>query len=93
MLGISTAWIENLAATAAEMVYGQTIMVPRELLIARQSPVAPEPENYVQQLRRFFQAIWLTSTSNHSREAAFVFTALDKATHVFVRRDGVPRPL
>ncbi|KAK5648103.1 hypothetical protein RI129_002995 [Pyrocoelia pectoralis] len=92
LLGIRTAWKEDLAATAAEMIYGETIRIPGEFLNEHKKETL-EPENYVVQLRRQMQALKPVPTATHGTKENFVFKQLSEATQVFLRNDTVKKPL
>lgn len=90
LLGIRTAWKEDMAATTAEMMYGQTLRLPGELLAT--NPTAPriEPESYAAQLKRTMQETQPLTATKHNKTKPFVFKDLKNASHVFVR-PGITR--
>ncbi|KAK5648875.1 hypothetical protein RI129_003767 [Pyrocoelia pectoralis] len=92
LLGIRTAWKEDLSAAAAEMVYGETIRIPGEFLNEHRKETL-EPENYVAQLRRQIQALKPVPTATHGTSKSFVFQKLSQATQVFLRNDTAKKPL
>lgn len=92
LLGMRTAFKEDLKATAAEMLYGESLRLPGEML----TPVPDRLENpadYVTQLRKKMAALRPVPASRHSEPAIFVSKALASASHVFLRDDTVRRPL
>lgn len=91
LLGIRTAWKQDISATAAEMVYGATIRIPGEFSTETPLPQTLEEEDYVTQLRRTIQALRPTAPNNHNATKSFVFQDLATATHVLIRDDR-PRP-
>lgn len=64
LLGIRSAWKDDIKATTAEMMYGRALRLPGELLAVKPEQRI-EPENYAAQLRKILQAIKPTQTSNH----------------------------
>jgi cleavage and polyadenylation specificity factor subunit 1 len=94
LLGIRSAWKEDLSATAAEMVYGQSLRLPGEFFAPR-SPgeSTPDAPPFVHQLRCAFNELRPHSVQRHGEKSVFVFRDLATASHVFVRHDGVKRPL
>ncbi|XP_018323620.1 uncharacterized protein K02A2.6-like [Agrilus planipennis] len=88
MLGIRTAWKDDLKSSAAEMVYGEPIRIPGEFF-APTNPVCNDaPINYVQTLRQYIQQLRPTDGSNHGRRSIFIFKELSDTESVFLRRGG-----
>jgi hypothetical protein len=90
LLGIRTAFKEDLQASMAELVYGEPLRIPGELLAA--SPTTGDPSELITQLRHFEQ-LRPVPASRHSSPAVFVHKDLADSTHVFHRQDAVRRPL
>ncbi|MDY6930035.1 MAG: RNase H-like domain-containing protein [Pseudomonadota bacterium] len=91
MLGIRSAVKADLNASPAELVYGRSLRLPGEL-------IAPSP------VQNFNYGDYTARLKNHMRQLlpveprpkqtpVYVPSALHSATHVFVRVDGVRRPL
>lgn len=94
LLGLRTAHKDDIDASPAEMLYGQTLRLPGELL--DDSTPAPRPNNeteFVRNFRERMRKLRPTSTAHHSAEKPFVHTALTDCTHVFLRNDKVRAPL
>jgi hypothetical protein len=91
LLGLRTAYKEDLQSSAAELVYGEPLRVPGELLV----PAAPtvEAPTFVQQLRRLMDQLRPAPAARHSSQATFVHKDLRDATHVFLRQDATRRSL
>jgi len=91
LLGIRTAYKEDLKSSAAELVYGEPLRVPGELLV----PTAPKVEasGFIQQLRRHMDQLRPTPAARHSSPATFVHKDLRDSTHVFLRQDATRRAL
>lgn len=92
LLGIRAAWKSDIDSTAAEMIYGQPLRLPGQMLVPSPSPKVTS-ENYASQLRRYFQTIRPTPTTTHGNRPTFIHKDLQSATHVFVRHDAVRQPL
>lgn len=94
MLGIRSAWKEDLNATAAEMIYGQPLRLPGEFLASR-TPQDQDADaaDFVKHLRRQFQELRPAVITRHGEKKIFVFKDLTEAKHVFVRYDGPKQPL
>jgi hypothetical protein len=91
LLGIRTAYKEDLQSPAAELVYGEPLRVPSELLV----PTAPKVEAsvFMQQLRRHMDQLRPTPGAHHASPATFVHKDLRDSTHVFLRQDTIRRAL
>jgi cleavage and polyadenylation specificity factor subunit 1 len=91
LLGIRTAYKKDLKSSAAELVYGEPLRVPGELLV----PAAPkiEASGFIQQLRRQMDQLRPTPAARHSSPATFVHKDLRDSTHVFLRQDTTRRAL
>ena len=89
--GIRTAYSEDMKLCAAELVYGEPLRVPDELL----DPSAPtvEPSAFIQQLRRRMDQLRPTPTARHSYHATFINRNLKDSIHVFLRQDAIRRAL
>jgi transposase InsO family protein len=91
LLGIRTACKEDLQSSAAELVYGEPLRVPGELLV----PSAPKVETsvFIQQLRRHMDQLRTTPAARHASPATFVHKDLRDSTHVFLRQDAIRQAL
>ncbi len=89
LLGIRTAFKENISATAAEMVYGTSLRFPGEFFSPPSNTVLDDPSNFVHQLKSHMQQIRpLPPRPAHSNSQDLATT-----THVFIRQDAVRKPL
>ncbi|XP_015118981.1 uncharacterized protein LOC107042448 [Diachasma alloeum] len=87
LLGLRSAWKEDLQTTPAELTYGEPICLPGEFLIpSNQQAAAPE---LVRNLREHFRRIAPTPAAHHGTRSTFIFKDLATCTHVFVRDDHV----
>ena len=91
LLGIRTAYKEDLQSSAAELVYGEPLRVPGELLV----PAAPrfEASTFIEQLRRHMDQLRPTPAARHASPATFIHKDLRDSTHVFLRQDAIRRAL
>jgi len=91
LLSIRTAYKEDLQSSAAELVYGEPLWVPGELLV----PAAPrfEASTFIQQLRCHMDQLQPTPTARHASPATFIHKDLRDSTHVFLRQDAARRAL
>ncbi|KAF7267831.1 hypothetical protein GWI33_018958 [Rhynchophorus ferrugineus] len=90
LLGLRSAWKEDLQSTTAEMVYGEPLRLPGEFLVTNAKEVDKSVE-FVRNLRRQFEMLRPVEGTRHGK--IFVFKDLDTATHVFVRHDSPKTPL
>lgn len=86
LMGIRTAWKEDIASTAAEMVYGETIKLPGEFLHKRIKNVGHETD-YVEQLRKRMARL-TPKIKRHGQDTVFIHRGMNETTHVFVRHDA-----
>lgn len=95
LLGIRTALKEDLKASSAELLYGEPLRLPGELLVASPSTdrTSEDISDFVVQLRNKLAKLRPTAASRHSQPKTFIFRDLPVATHVFLRDDTVRRPL
>jgi hypothetical protein len=91
LLGIRTAYKEDLQLSAGELVYGEPLRAPGGLL----APSAPtiEQSAFMQQLRRRMDKLRPPPTSRHSYPATFINRDLKDLTHVFLQQDAIRRAL
>jgi len=86
LLGIRSAWKDDLGTTSATLVYGEPIRLPGEFFAPpKDVPVASE---MAQALRSHFTQLRPAPTS-HGRKSAFVFKDLATTPEVFIRRDAL----
>ncbi|XP_075972473.1 uncharacterized protein LOC142974195 [Anticarsia gemmatalis] len=94
LLGMRTVFKEDLKASVAEMLYGETLRVPGEILVPNPCSVNFEdPTDFVVKLRRHMSKIRPIPASRHTTPAAFVFKLLNSSSHVYLREDAVRRAL
>lgn len=94
LLGMRSSFKEDVKATAAEMLYGETLRLPGELLISNSElDNVTDTADFVVQLRHKMSTVRPIPASRHSQPATFLFKDLSSSTHVFLRDDTVRRPL
>jgi len=82
LLGIRAAWREDLGATTADLLYGESIQ-----LASRALPEGDAAE-YVRDLRQHFRRLRPTNGTRHGERRTFVFKDLSTADQVFVRHNA-----
>lgn len=91
LLGLRAALKEDLQCTCAELVYGVPLRLPAEFFVAPTLDI--QPNEFLERLRNIMQTLKPVSTSAHSNTTVFVHPSLKDCSHVFVRHDGVRKPL
>lgn len=94
LLGIRSAWKEDIKATSAELVYGEPLRLPGEFLAPRDNAVDHDNSTeYVKTLRQHMQQLRPVDGTKHGEKHHFVFKELATANYVFVRLDQSKRCL
>lgn len=89
LLGIRTMPREGLEASSAEMVYGDTLVVPGEFFPSSDSPTPPD----IKDLRRTVGDLAPFRQTKENHRTVFVPHDLQSCSHAFVRNDAVRAPL
>lgn len=93
LLGIRTAWKEDIRCNTAELVYGTTLRLPGEFFDHTKDDGTSDPASYVTRLRSSMQLLQATPVRQQTQRKAHVNDNLLTCTHVFVRHDAVKTPL
>ncbi|GBL94662.1 hypothetical protein AVEN_83978-1 [Araneus ventricosus] len=91
LLGIRTAFKEDIEASSAEILYGSNLRLPAQFV--QDNSVKTEPTEFLDLLRQHFRDLTPVAASSHSSAQIFVYKELVNSSHVFVHRDSVRRPL
>jgi hypothetical protein len=91
VLGIRTAFKEDLRASVAELVYGEQLRIPGELLAPAADPV--DPAHLITELRQHMARLRPVPAARHASPATFMHNDLEKCTHVFLHQDTIRRAL
>lgn len=90
LLGIRAAIKEDMKTSPAELVFGEPLRLPGELIsIDKSENLNNDPCSYVSRLRQQMQTLRPSPASRHSRQKPFVFKDLSSCSHVFLRDDTV----
>lgn len=92
LLGIRSAWKEDLSASTAELVYGEPLKLPGDFF----EPIASKQIDYTDFLDRFrlhMKKLQPTPVARHGSKKIFVFKDLSTVSHVFLRQDFVRKSL
>ncbi|XP_071445435.1 uncharacterized protein [Hetaerina americana] len=87
LLGLRSAWKEDLKSTAAELVYGEPLRLPGEFLSPPQDFSMGDQTSYVVQLKKHMARLSPQAVTRHGVRPTFVFKSLKSSSHVFVRVD------
>lgn len=91
MLGLRCVFKEDIKATAAEMVYGQTLRLPSDFFTEK--PAVGNEAEFVKKFRIAMRKVRPTQTAHHTNEKPFVHKKLKTSEQVFVKDDTVLAPL
>src|SRR5215469_5106913 len=92
MLGIRTSLKEDLQCSAAELVYGTTLLLPGEFFTPSPTESFPNPASYLTRLRMCANT-WKPTSPRPATIHSYVPKDLQTCTHVFVRHDSHRQPL
>jgi transposase InsO family protein len=87
LLGIRSAWRDDLQASSAELLYGQPLRLPGEFFTSSSASHELDPQNFAKDLRRHFNDLRPVDGTRHGGKKPFIFKELNTCTHVFVRTD------
>lgn len=87
MMGMRAAFKPDVGATAAELVFGETIRLPGEFLASSSSEVSPN--EFVDRLRTHFGSLRPRPAARHGTKPTFVHRDLAGSPSVFIRRDAL----
>lgn len=88
LLGIRSAWKEDLKATSAELVFGEPLRLPGEFLSNDRTAENASVEQLIKDLHGYFRGLRPANVTSHGDRKVFVFKNLETAEQVFVRHDG-----
>lgn len=88
LLGIRTAIKEDISCTAAELVYGQTLRLPAEIVVT-DSNLMPNTADILNKLRDFSQTIRPVDTRKPISTSSYIPKALNTCDYVFIRVDKI----
>jgi cleavage and polyadenylation specificity factor subunit 1 len=91
LLGIRSAFKEDLNASAAELVYGEPLRIPGEFLMPTTRTVDPQP--FMQRLHRRINDLRPTPAARCTTQTSFIQRDLKDSTHVFLRQETARRAL
>lgn len=93
LLGIRSAFKNDLNCTTAELVYGTTLRLPGELIAFATEPVILDIQDFANRLRQHMAQLRPCPTRATQPSSIFMSPALSKSSHIFIRNDAVKRSL
>ncbi|GFU74290.1 retrovirus-related Pol polyprotein from transposon 412 [Trichonephila clavipes] len=90
LLGLRAS-LKDILCTPAELVFGTTIRLPGEMFDS--SKPDDDVVNFVSKLKSHMQSLHPKPPNHHGKHPVFIHPGLLEATHVFLRRDMLRRPL
>lgn len=93
LLGIRTAWKEDIQTTAAELVYGEPLHLPGEFLSPKDDLTPADVTDFASRLRARIIQLSPRPTKWHITQTFYVPRKLATSTHVFLRKGQARRSL
>ncbi|GFT31795.1 retrovirus-related Pol polyprotein from transposon 297 [Trichonephila clavipes] len=91
LLGLRASLKEDILYTPAELVFGTSIRLPGKMFDS--SKPDDVVVNFVSKLKSHMQSLHPKPPKHHGKRPVFIHPGLLEATHVFLRRDMLRRPL
>jgi len=88
LLGICSAWEEDLKASSAELVYGSPLQLPGEFFTPSSSE-RTDVTDFASQLKVHIGKLRPIPASQHAAPSTFIFKDLATASHVFLRHGAL----
>nr|XP_049467041.1 uncharacterized protein LOC125908367 [Anopheles coluzzii] len=89
LLGLRTAYKDDIKASPAELVNGSTLKIPAEFFNSSPMTSLPDTTDFTKSLKYAMNTIRPTQTAWHDKATPFVHSDLRTCSHVFVRNDTV----
>ena len=93
LLGIRSAFKEDVGCTAAELVYGTTLRLPGEFFDQSTNDQMSDQTTYAKQLKSVMWGLQAAPPRQPQRRQTYISIDLTACTHVFVHHDAVRKPL
>lgn len=87
LLGIRSAFKEDLQASSAELVYGEPLRLPGEFFGHTITSYTTDITDFSARMKSFAENIRPVPPQHHSKHRIFVFKDLATCSHVFLRED------
>lgn len=87
LMGIRTAWKEDLQATMVGLIFGEPLKLPGQFLQQQENTEQMEdPGNILAKLKKALESM-RPQVKRHGQAATFIFQDLMTASHVFLRKE------
>lgn len=93
MLSLRATFKQEIKCTHADLVYGSLLRLPGEFFDPTSPSPRPDTSEYVVQLRSALRNLRVLHPRPQHRDSPYIPPDLETATHMFVRRDAVRKPL
>lgn len=92
LLGIRSSFKPDIGASSAEMLYGSPLRLPGDFFRSTTDP-KPSCHDLMNKLREFVRRLRPIPASRHNKTDIFIHPDLATASHVFIRKDYIRKPL
>lgn len=89
LLGMRSAWKEDIQTSAAELVYGEPLRLPGQFLSPSDDFSSDDITQYATRLRASIQKLTPRPTAWHTTSPFYIPRDLQRSSHVFLRQDHV----
>lgn len=93
LLGMRNAWKDDLQASPAELVYGETLRLPGQFISPKDDFSTSDVTEYATRLRSYMAKLAPKQTSWHSVSPFYIPRDLHSSSHIFLRQDHVRNSL
>jgi transposase InsO family protein len=93
LLGIRSAFKEDIKASASELVYGSALRLPGDFYQESKESQDEDITDLAVRLKSYFSKLRPTPAARHTRPGSFVFKELKDCSHVFLKHGGVKKSL
>jgi hypothetical protein len=91
LLCIGTSFKADLQSSVAELVYGEPLRIPGELLTPAENPA--DPAYLITQLHQHITRLRPVPATRHANPCTFIHKDLTNCTYIFLRQDSTCRAL
>jgi hypothetical protein len=91
LLRICTAFKEDLEASVAELIHGEPLRIPGDILAPIANPV--DPAHLITKLHQHMACLRPVPAARHASPATFMHGDLEKCTHIFLCLDTMHHAL
>jgi hypothetical protein len=93
LLSLRTAIKEDLGYSCAELMYGNNLRLPSDLIITNTNPTLLNLGTYSDRLKLFMNTVGPANSRIQDSGRNYIDSKLQTASHVFIRTDAVKGPL